>query len=275
MAFDLITDLYFSDTPLNGLCDRHEHNVYQLLYIVQGSVCCEIAGNKINCKAPALLFIGNYEPHVFWETSKDYARYVMTLAPYRLNTQLKPDLLHTVFSFHPAGFAHALDITPIAEEVRMRMDDLLHEWSLPADEKLAGGEALLLSALLYSIRRFSPAHFAKKSFGSAELTAAAVRMELECNFTQKLNLDELAARYHVSRYYLAHIFKKSTGSGLKEYLMLCRISFACQELASHINRPIGDIAEAAGFRDMSNFSRYFKQTIGMSPSDFRKKTKRE
>ena len=99
-----------------------------------------------------------------------------------------------------------------------------------------------------------------------------VRMELETNFASRLNLDELAGQVHVSRYYLPHIFKRATGYTLREYLTLCRISFACQQLTDS-DKPIREIAELSGFHDMSNFSRSFRKMIGSSPSDFRKKTR--
>ena len=271
MSTSPITELYFSDEPLHAHHTQHKHNVYQMLYIMEGSLTCEIAGNRILCEAPALVFIGNYEPHVLSTASERYVRYVLTLDPYQTGSALSPRLLQSVFSFHPVGFSHVLDVTPIADEIRMHMEELYREWHAPKEERLPEGEALLLSALLYRIRRFSPTHFTDKPFGAAEMIVASVRMELECNFAQKLNLDRLAERHHISRYYLAHIFKQVTGYSLKEYLSLCRISFAIQELASG-TQSVREIAEASGFHDMSNFSRAFKEMMGTSPTEFRKKT---
>ncbi len=271
MSTSLITDLYFSDEPLHTHHDQHKHNVYQMLYIMEGSLSCEIAGNRLTCDAPALVFIGNYEPHILSATSERYVRYVLTLDPYKTNSEIAPRLLQSVFSFHPVGFSHVLNVSPIADEIRLRMEELCREWRTPKEEKLPEGEALLLSALLYRIRQFSPTHFTDKPFGAAEMIVASVRMELECHFAQKLSLDRLAERHHVSRYYLAHIFKQVTGYSLKEYLTLCRISFAIQQLAA-TDQSVREIAEASGFHDMSNFSRAFKEMMGTSPTDFRKKT---
>ena len=278
MSSACITDLYFSDAPLGGakgaVHGRHKHNVYQMLYIVEGSVSCEIAGDGFTATAPALVFIGNYEPHIVSAASERYARYVLTLDPEAVDASLRPKLLASVFSFHPSGFAHALDITPIAEEIRILMENLIAEWSLPKEEKLEGGETLLLSALLYRIRRYAPSYFAERAYGGAELIVASVRRELEANFSERLSLERLAERHHISRYYLAHIFKKGTGYSLSEYLMLCRISYACRCLAED-TAEVRAIAEAAGFHDMSNFSRAFKETVGLSPSAFRKKARSE
>ncbi|MBQ9086694.1 MAG: helix-turn-helix transcriptional regulator [Clostridia bacterium] len=272
MSESLIADFKFSEAPLHAEQDQHKHNVYQMFYIVEGSMSCEIAGERIACAAPCLVFLGNYEPHIIRSTSERYVRYVLSLNPYQANRLIQPKALQSVFSFHPVGFSHVLDVSPIASSVRMRMEELYREWSLPRENQLPEGEALLLSSLLYQIRQFSPTHFTIKAFGAADIIVSSVRKELECNFSRRLDLDELASRHHVSRYYLTHCFKRVTGYSLKEYLMLCRISFACERLGDS-TRTVGDIAEETGFHDMSNFARTFKKIVGMTPSEFRKITR--
>ena len=269
-----ITDLYFSDAPMKSgggaEHSRHKHNVYQLLYVVEGSISCEIAGTHFTATAPSLVFIGNYEPHIVSVASERYARYVLTLDPEGVDAELRPKLLSTVFSFHPSGFSHALDITPIAEEIRVLMENLVSEWNRPPEERLEGGITVMLAALLYRVHRFSPSHFADRDYGASEMLVASVRRTLESNFQNRLSLTELAEAHHISKYYLAHIFRKGTGYSLSEYLMLCRISYACRRLTEEAVE-IREIAESAGFRDMSNFSRAFQETVGVSPSAFRKK----
>ena len=272
MASQLIKEFYFSDAPLQGMTERHKHNVYQMIYVVEGSLSCEIAGNRIVCKAPSVLFIGNYEPHIISAPSERYERYVLTLDPYRFGECVSPDMLGTVFSFHPAGFSHVMDVSSAKDEIRDLIEALLRESERPEKEKMPQGEGILLSALLYRLWQISPSHFAEKRFGAVEMVVASVRMELECDFAEALDLDALALRHHVSRYYLSHAFKRITGYSLKEYLALCRISYACQQLAD-ARLSIREIAEASGFRDFSNFSRAFKQIIGITPSLFRQRIK--
>ena len=64
MPSPLIKELYFSNEPMRAHTDRHKHNVYQMIYVTKGALLCEIAGNRITCEAPAVLFVGNYEPHI-------------------------------------------------------------------------------------------------------------------------------------------------------------------------------------------------------------------
>ena len=271
MSAPLIKELYFSDAPAGKLSDRHKHNVYQMIFVTKGTLACEIAGSELVCSAPSLLFIGNYEPHIISAREECYERYVLTLDPYRFGECISPDMLGTVFSYHPIGFSHVMNIGEAKEEICGMLEALLREHERAENEKIPEGEGILLSALLYRLWQISPSHFAQKRFGAVDLVVSAVRMELECDFALRLDLDDLAARHHVSRYYLSHAFKSVTGYSLKEYLTLCRISYACQQLADP-ERPIHEIAEASGFKDFSNFSRAFKELIGMTPSEFRRKT---
>ena len=265
----VITDFYYSDTQSNVLREKHAHNTYQLIFVQAGEMTVKIAGKEVKCVAPALVFIGNCEPHTIVETSKDYKRYVLTLNPSSVNTYVKPDVLQSIFFIRQEAFSHCISIEPIVDEIQSLIDMLYTEYNLPSDEKLLEGELLLLSTLLYRIMQFSPSHFSARKVTSAEKIVLSIRSKLEGSFEQKLNLDELAAQHYVSRYYLAHIFKQLTGYSLKEYMMLCRISYACHELANS-QRPIQEIAESSGFHDMSNFLRAFKKMIGVSPSEFRR-----
>lgn len=272
MSGGIITDFYFADAPLQVLSDRHSHNTHQILFVLEGSICCEIAGSAVTCTAPGILFIGNYEPHVITAASDRYVRYVLTLDPYKADAQIRPAMLSSVLSFHPAGFVHAMDVTAAAGEVRELTETLYREWIRPQNEKLPEGESLLLCALLYRLWQISPGHFTEKSFGAAEKITASVRRDLECAPSARLDLSALAARHHISRHYLSHVFRSVTGYSLKEYQMLCRISLSCRQL-TETEMQVGRIAEEAGFHDMSNFSRAFKAVIGMTPSQFRKRNR--
>ena len=100
MSSRIISDFYYADTRTDVSHDRHKHNVYQMIYVAEGSVSCEIAGRKSVCHAPALVFIGNYEPHIVSPLSENYKRYVLTLDPYQTGAQIRPEILRSVFSFH-------------------------------------------------------------------------------------------------------------------------------------------------------------------------------
>jgi AraC-like DNA-binding protein len=88
------------------------------------------------------------------------------------------------------------------------------------------------------------------------------------NYSQKINVQELAVLCSLSTNYFASIFKAQTGYAPNEYLIRLRIDKARQLLAKNFN-TISEISEMVGFGDIHYFSYYFKKIEGMSPSQYR------
>ena len=97
-----------------------------------------------------------------------------------------------------------------------------------------------------------------------------IQRQFENDIVRAYSLIELADEYHISKYYLSHIFKTVTGYSVMDYLKVLRIAKA-KALIAKTTMSISEIVETCGFSDSSNFSRDFKSNTGLSPSDFRKK----
>lgn len=89
--------------------------------------------------------------------------------------------------------------------------------------------------------------------------------------TLSLTIEELSDHVGLSRSYYQHIFKEKTGMSPIHYLTSLKMQKACEILAT-TNIPIKNIAASVGYDDPYYFSRIFKRTIGVSPSEYRLKT---
>lgn len=85
-----------------------------------------------------------------------------------------------------------------------------------------------------------------------------------------LNSDLLANKMCMSLSQLNRKVKAITGFSSSGYILQMRMDKAKRLLAS-TNTPVGDIAMKCGFPEISYFSRMFKQTFQMTPSQYRKK----
>lgn len=94
----------------------------------------------------------------------------------------------------------------------------------------------------------------------------AVRQYLQDNFTQPLNLDEIAQTLNVSKSTLSHKFKELSGESPFQALISIRIN-AVKALLLKGER-LKNIAEQVGFCDEYHLSKMFKRFTGMSPKDF-------
>jgi len=123
--------------------------------------------------------------------------------------------------------------------------------------------------LLIELYRYSPEHFVSE-VNRQTLLVQAIQRRLEGDCSERHTLSSIASEYHISEFYLSHIFKDITGYSPIDYLMSCRLS-AAKKLLSTTDKPIKEIVYSCGFSDESNFSRIFRQRVGITPTDFRKK----
>lgn len=86
-------------------------------------------------------------------------------------------------------------------------------------------------------------------------------------YREEIEIGRLAREANMSRWQYGSLFKSLTGQTPARYLNALRIEQAKTLLASSSAR-INDIAARVGFRDEYYFSRRFKQTTGMSPTQF-------
>ena len=64
-------------------------------------------------------------------------------------------------------------------------------------------------------------------------------------------------------------FKKRTGKTFIQYVKEIRISIAAKKLAES-DKPIAQICYESGYNNLANFNLYFKNIMGMTPSEYRR-----
>lgn len=83
--------------------------------------------------------------------------------------------------------------------------------------------------------------------------------------------EELAALVFLSPDHLSRLFKKETGETLNHYCQNTRMSHI-QELLAKTDMNIGKIATHMGYVNFSHFARAFKESTGMSPTEYRERS---
>ena len=82
-------------------------------------------------------------------------------------------------------------------------------------------------------------------------------------------MDKITKMFGFERSYLYRIFKNKFGVGVKEYMLEVRTERAKQFLAD--GYTVASTAFMVGYRDEFNFSRAFKERVGISPTEYKKR----
>lgn len=88
-----------------------------------------------------------------------------------------------------------------------------------------------------------------------------------------MDVNFIAQQMGMSRASLYNKAKGMMDMGISEYIIKCRLEHA-RKLLDTTTLSIGEVAEQSGFKHSRNFSTIFKNTTGMSPSDYRKRDSR-
>lgn len=93
---------------------------------------------------------------------------------------------------------------------------------------------------------------------------------ISLHLEENLNIEQLAAKFGYSKYYLSRKFKQETGLGIKEYINQIKIEKA-KNLLQFGNESIQEISAALGFHSQSYFGELFHEATGLTPGEFRNK----
>ena len=91
---------------------------------------------------------------------------------------------------------------------------------------------------------------------------------IRSNITKNIKISEIAEEFGYSPKYLSNLFSKVQGISLKQFIIQQKIETACYYLTDS-DKTITEISAELGFSDMHNFSRTFKNVIGLPPKVYR------
>lgn len=122
----------------------------------------------------------------------------------------------------------------------------------------------MLAELLLKLPRFDPQQ--------QPLLIREISEFLSKHACAALSIEEIAARFKVSKFHLCREFKRYTGSTIFDYIRAERMSIAKQYLRCS-DLSIAEVAEAIGFYMLANFSCAFRNEERITPTEYRRRWK--
>ncbi|NOU65740.1 helix-turn-helix domain-containing protein [Paenibacillus sp. LMG 31461] len=252
----------------------HSHNGYEIYLVLQGTGTYIVGDRLYPLHAGSLTIIHpNVIHRPFHGHSKEFHRYVFSIDESYL------DQLHTICKLsdlsiprllaerHPDS-SHFFLSAPQLDRVQTLLTELT--------QALVRQEMGYELAVLRCIADFFLFSFGLQNEYTTTLTtgdhylARDVLSYLIAHYQEPLHIEDLVTRFPVSRSQLFTLFKETTGTTIKQFLIEYRLNKA-KRLLMESDLAISEVSAAVGFGDMSHFFHVFKKETGLTPKQYRVK----
>jgi AraC-like DNA-binding protein len=95
---------------------------------------------------------------------------------------------------------------------------------------------------------------------------------VDARYAEPLDVSALAARAHTSPAHFSRRFKDTYGETPHQYLLTRRIERA-KHLLRETDRSVTEISLDVGFQSLGSFSAKFKEIVGGTPTEYRRKVR--
>ena len=166
----------------------------------------------------------------------------------------------------PDGVSPVLDSRSDFSDLKHMFEAILRE----CEQQEMGYEVVtnsLVHAILVKVLRIVNDQFQLLRNGNDHPLERQIMDYIANHYMNNLSLKDIAQRFHISQYYLEHIFKEFAGESPINYLIRCRLEMA-KKLLLTTGNSVTAIAQMTGYDTVSYFCVAFKKATGMTPTQF-------
>lgn len=254
MIFVEIDKKAFSYLPfgLNTICDGTRQanisrpegfNYHQILWVIEGKGVCKIGNDSFTISKNEGFFVRADTPHSY---SGD--NFFTAWCSFTLSTEL-------------------LDYMGIEDYLRFTIPNNFNEETQQL-LRFANGNSTPLTrssaGYTYILDFFS------RVLSSSETVSRQVQGILEKRYSEPITLNDISEELCIDKFSICRIYKREQGTTIMEDLKNVRIKKAKQLLKYNV-ASIEEIGRMCGFESSSYFVKRFRETVGITPSEYRKK----
>jgi AraC-like DNA-binding protein len=259
-----------TNLPIQG-SPHHYHDTYEIYYLYSGDRYYFIKDKSYHIQRGDLVLIKPYDVHCTTNFSKSgYDRFLINVKKSYLDGLLELSGGINLFECFEKDI-HVVKLNPqeqsYIENLLLAMlseycsDNLGHEYFLKTS---------LVQLLIFASRYSGQMIDDSQSYVSAvHKTVSEVAAYINNNYKEDITLESISDKFFISPFYFSRTFKRVTGVAFTEYLSGIRIKEA-KRLISNTDMSMSDIAESVGYKSSTHFGRTFKSMIGMSPSTYKR-----
>ena len=260
---------YYSDVHFRSV-GHHSHNYYEFYFFESGAVTMETAEKSFALRQGDLLVLPPGVSHraVVTDDGQPYRRFVFWIGAEYLNNLTAQAAEYGYLTQRAARDGACLyhfDLLTF-NSIRIRLFlllDELHTQRYGRQERLR----LEVRSLLLFLNRLVHEQRETRNPKDEKNKYALISAYIDEHLAEPLTVEKIAGEFYLSKSYVSHLFRESTGLSVYKYLTKKRLDAICA--AVHSGTPIGESCLTYGFQDYSSFYRAFQKEYGMSPSSYR------
>ncbi len=254
----------------------HFHPHYQIFTVLK-SEGTRFVGDQIQSfKEGDTVFLGPNIPHL-WLNDKPYFEANSSKKAQGIVLYFKEDFLGKDFLQIPEAAAIRSTLQKserglvfgdkAARQIMQKLQTLLHA---------TGFEAVIgvLELLQYLANSTDYSYISSANYTNTYRKSETERMQkvheyVVEHFKNEIKLETIAAYINMTEPAFCRYFKKRTNKTFSEFVTAIRIGHACKQLELG-SKNIAEIGFESGFNTLSHFNKQFKETLGYTPSQYKK-----
>ena len=252
----------------------HSHGFDELVIILKGTAMHVINGQHFPVRSGDVFVIAPNHEHQYLQM------HGLALA----NILFDPEALmmrqwdirtlpgfHALFSLEPAfrmqhNFESRLQLS---ERQLTLVNDMIRELTRETEQRSPGYRVMAKGLFMQLAVQLSRTYSSEPTNESIDLLRIGDAIaHIETHYRERITLDELAKKSHLSKRHFTRIFQECTGHSPIDHLTRVRVGRA-SELLKHTDRTITDIAFECGFSDGNYFTRCFRKVMNQTPKRYR------
>ncbi len=259
-----------------GASSSFRLNAFVIGFVTGGSFNLSISNEVYEMKENSIYFTSPWHIRQY-SNIRDWKGYILFFTPDYIFQYPQGEFIFREFRFfHTENGLLLHPDDAVMEKLRIKFEDmhrLLHSGYADRMKMLFHHINLFLyeCKAAFSTVNNSPVNGRDTTLNNFWQTINHYFMELNRGQMDKaLSLKYVANKMHLHPTYLSNLLKQQTGKTAAQ-LVRERLILEAQSLLKNTDMTVAEVAYYLHFKDNSNFAKFFRHQVGMSPSDYRDK----
>lgn len=256
-------------TQATNMPEMHSHTCFEIYYQMSGGKNYFIEDKFYSTKKGDVLILA--------PGTKHKTTYAGVKSYHRFCVYFKPDFLSDFSQLVKLKLLKDIDKYAIIElgsnereKIEFLLFNMLEEFNTHPENYILNLELMMKELIVRLDRCHYSTEIDKNYSPNMYRVISDICLYIQMNYKQDITLENLAENFKLSPFYLSRKFKEITKYSIPQYINNIRLEFS-KELLKNTNFTITKIATQIGYGNSSHFARVFKNYLGSTPRQYRKK----